>query len=132
MEKNKAAKQNSAGAGRTRSVPRVGAAVVPVPTRHISPLARLQLFVYAGGRCEFDGCNKYLLAHHVTLADGNFAQMAHIVAFRVAGPRGREGPRPEEINNVGNLMLLCPECHKLIDDNPADFTLKTLREYKER
>jgi hypothetical protein len=111
--------------------PEPSSAVVTI-SRKIAPLTRLLLFVRTGGRCEFDGCNKYLLEHHVTLTEGNFAQMAHIVAFKVAGPRGREGPRLEDINDVGNLMLLCPECHKLIDDHPADFTLKTLREYKER
>ena len=29
-------------------------------------------------------------------------------------------------------MLLCPGCHKLIDDHPREYTRKTLREYKER
>jgi hypothetical protein len=130
MPKNNALKQNRYTARRVK--PELNPPVVLVQTRQISPLTRLLLFVRAGGRCEFDGCNKYLLEHHVTLTEGNFAQMAHIVAFKVAGPRGREGPRPADINDVGNLMLLCPECHKLIDDNPGDFTLKTLREYKER
>src|SRR5438445_13057633 len=82
--------------------------VTRVPSRSISKLTQLLLFVRAGGRCEFDGCNKYLLEHHLTLTEGNFAQVAHIVAFKVAGPRGREGPRPEGINDVANLMRLCP------------------------
>jgi hypothetical protein len=100
--------------------------------RNIPNLSRLILFVRAGGRCEFDGCPKYLLEHHVTLTEGNFAQMAHIVAFQPGGPRGDAEPRPQDINEVGNLMLLCPECHKLIDDNPEKFTVRTLRGYKER
>ncbi|HXL09019.1 MAG TPA: SAVED domain-containing protein [Candidatus Bathyarchaeia archaeon] len=132
MDKNKTRNQKMDTAQRAQSKPKLEQSVVRVQTRHVSHLARLLLFVRAGGRCEFDGCNKYLLEHHVTLSEGNFAQMAHIVAFKDAGPRGREGPRPKNINDVGNLMLLCPECHKLIDDNPADFTLKTLREHKER
>ena len=76
------------------------------------------LFVRAGGRCEFDGCNSYLLEHHLTLTEGNFAEIAHVVAFKPDGPRGHEGTRPEEIHDVDNLMLLCPRCHKLIDDHP--------------
>ena len=83
---------------------------------------RLLLFVRAGGRCEFDGCNKDLLKHHVTLKEGNFAEMAHIVAFKPEGPRGKGGRRPAQINDVRNLMLLCPQCHKLIDDHPDDYT----------
>lgn len=103
-----------------------------VAVRNIPQLSRLILFVKAGGICEFDGCNKFLLEHHVTLTEGNFAQMAHIVAFQPDGPRGNSAPRPENINETSNLMLLCPECHKLIDDDPAKFTVRTLQEYKER
>ena len=104
----------------------------PVKTaRPVSPLVRLILFVRAGGRCEFDGCNKYLLEHHVTLTEGNFAQVAHIVAFRPDGPRGRSDKRPTDIHDPHNLMVLCPSCHKLVDDNPAHYTIKTLRGYKE-
>ena len=29
-------------------------------------------------------------------------------------------------------MLLCPQCHKLIDDHPEDYTRRTLTEYKRR
>ena len=105
-------------------------AVVQV-TRKINDLDRLQLFVRAGGRCEFDGCNEYLLEHHVTLTEGNFAQMAHIVAFSEDGPRG-DSDRPKSINSVANLMALCPRCHKLIDDHPDRFTKAALVGYKER
>jgi hypothetical protein len=102
------------------------------PSRKISGLNRLLLFVHAGGRCEFDGCNKYLLEHHVTLSEGIFAEMAHIVAFKPDGPRGESALRPADINNISNLMLLCPPCHKHIDDNPSRYTRKTLEEYKSR
>jgi hypothetical protein len=109
------------------------AAASPVsPVRSISPLLRVILFVRAGGRCEFDGCNEYLFEHHVTLKEGNFAAVAHIVAFRPDGPRGHAGKRPSGINDVNNLMVLCPRCHKLVDDHPAQYTKRTLQEYKER
>lgn len=104
------------------------AAVVDV-TRKIPDFTRLLLFVRSGGHCQFDGCVRYLLEHHVTLTEGNFAQMAHIVAFSKAGPRGNTG-RPENINSVDNLMSLCPGCHKLIDDNPELYSKGTLTRYK--
>jgi hypothetical protein len=103
-----------------------------VRQRQVGWFTRLALFVRAGGRCQFDGCNKYLLHHSLTLRDGNFAQVAHIVAFSPSGPRGRSGVSTERRNELGNLMLLCPECHKLIDDHPADYTVKTLRRYKQK
>jgi hypothetical protein len=99
-------------------------------SRDISDTTRVLLCVRAGGRCEFDGCNKYLFRHHLTHAEENFSQMAHIVAFRPEGPRGKSGKRPQNINNVTNLMLLCPDCHHLIDRRPGEFSRETLERYK--
>jgi hypothetical protein len=31
---------------------------------------------------------------------------------------------------VSNLILLCPECHKLVDDRPDEFTARVLRQHK--
>ena len=84
----------------------------------------------AGGRCEFDGCNEYLVEHHLTHTQGNFGQMAHVVAFSKKGPRGNITDRPEDINSVDNLMLLCHRCHKLIDDNPDEHTREELEAFK--
>src|SRR5262245_3477171 len=115
---------------RARSKLKQPSPVVLLQARNILPLTRIALFVRANGRCEFDGCNRYLLEHPVTLTEGNFAEVAHVVAFKPDGPRGKEGTRPKNINDVTNLMLLCPQCHKLIDDNPRDYTRRTLEEYK--
>lgn len=98
-------------------------------TRAIGSERRFLLFVRAGGRCEFDGCNEYLLQHHVRLTTGNFGEMAHIVAFSPRGPRG-SAKRPKAINNAENLMLLCQRCHKLIDSEPDNFSVETLLSYK--
>jgi len=99
-------------------------------TRQVDPKVKLQLFVLAGGRCQFDGCPHYLIEHHLTHKRGIFAQMAHIVAFSKKGPRGNVLDRPEDINNVDNLMLLCPTCHKLIDDNPLEHPREQLEAFK--
>jgi hypothetical protein len=99
--------------------------------RRIRELTRLLLLVRAGGRCEFDDHNEYLLEHPLTLTPGNFAQMAHIVAFKEDGPRGKSSLRPAYVNDVSNLMLLCPQCHKLIDDHPDQYPVSVLQKYKE-
>jgi hypothetical protein len=104
--------------------------VTRVPSRALDPLKRLLLCVHAGGRCEFDGCNAYLFRHHVTLKKANFSEAAHIVAFKPDGPRGRSGRRPADINDLDNLMLLCPQCHKLIDEHADEFSRETLEKYK--
>lgn len=91
---------------------------------------RIALWVQAGGRCQFDACNRYLLEHHITKTPGNFAQMAHIVAYRPKGSRGDSDLTEEQRNDLSNLMLLCPTCHKLIDDNPETYPVKVLKLYK--
>ncbi len=106
-------------------------AIVDVTKRHIPPQTKLHLYVAAGGYCEFDGCGKYLMEHHVTLTPGNYGQMAHIVAFKPDGPRGRQGVRPSDINNPENLMLLCGGCHHLVDkERPKEYARKILDGYK--
>lgn len=116
---------------KTRKNSRVASAVQRVPSRKIKDSTRLILFVRAGGRCELDGHNEYLLRHPLTQDAGNFAQMAHIVAFKPAGPRGKDGLQPTDLNNVDNLMLLCPQCHKLVDEvRPQDYSRATLEKFK--
>lgn len=111
---------------------RPDAPVQDVASRTIPDKTRLFLYVVAGGRCEFDGCNEYLMEHHVTLDRLNVGQMAHIVAFKEAGPRGDDPDRPVDINDPGNLMLLCHRCHKEIDDpeTGAKFTREILEGFK--
>ena len=104
---------------------------VKKPSRSIAAAAKILLAARSGGRCEFAGCNDYLFEHLLTLKDGNFSQHAHIVAFSEEGPRGRQRARPRNINSVDNLMLLCPQCHKLIDDNPDDYPRSVLEKYKQ-
>jgi hypothetical protein len=102
------------------------------PSRSINHKTTFFLYVQAGGRCEFDGCNKYLLEHYPTETPGNFGEQGHIWAFSEDGPRGNEQGRPdkENINNLANLILLCQCCHKLIDDNPNIYPVETLKIFK--
>lgn len=101
-----------------------------IPARKVPEKLQRMLWGLSAGRCEFAGCNKDLFQHSTTLLQGNFAAVAHIVAFREDGPRGQTGTRPAQIHDLDNLMLLCPECHKLIDDRPEEFTHKVLAAYK--
>jgi hypothetical protein len=98
-------------------------------TRSVPGARRLQLVARAGGRCEFPGCNELLFEHRVTRHQGNFAQFAHVVAFSHAGPRG-SGRRPRDIHDVENLLLLCPQCHKLVDDRPTEYPREVIVAFK--
>jgi hypothetical protein len=86
--------------------------------------------VRAGGRCEFDNCNEYLLEHKPTGTPVNVGDKSHIWAFRKTGPRGRSKGRPTEIHELANLMLLCKSCHHTVDKFPERYTVDVLRKFK--
>lgn len=101
------------------------------PVRQPAAAVKLRLYVAAGGRCEFPGCNAFLLEHDLTQTPGNYAEMAHVVAFKEDGPRGLEGRNGlADINGIENLMLLCQPDHKRIDDHWAEYPVAALREAK--
>lgn len=111
--------------------PSTVSSIVKIPSRDIKPQTTLLLYVVAGGRCEFEGCNKYVVRHPLTHDYGNYGQRAHIVAFKQGASRGDEKDRPEDINSLENLMLLCPPCHHLIDTvKPQDYPRELLEKYK--
>ena len=91
---------------------------------------RLKLWVKSAGRCEFRGCNEPVWRNNLTLSDGNFGEVCHIIAASKDGPRGSEESADLRIV-YSNLMLLCQGCHKEIDDNPDKYTVELLRQWKE-
>jgi hypothetical protein len=97
--------------------------------KSIPEAVKLRLWTEAGGRCQFKGCNKRLWEHEVSLSDGNFAEMAHIIGARESGPRGNKLSLLLQ-TDIENLMLLCPECHKLVDGDTPRYTVELLKEWK--
>lgn len=94
-----------------------------------SQLTKLMLCANAGGRCQFEGCNKKLFVDGVTLSEVNNSNIAHIVASSPDGPRGNEDSYKLS-DKLENLMLMCQEHHKLIDDNPEQYTVQNLQNMK--
>lgn len=90
---------------------------------------KMILFAKSGGRCQFEGCNKYLLRDDITSEELNDANIAHIVASSSNGPRGACNSH-ELSDDINNLMLLCKTHHKLVDDNPEEYTVEKLTEMK--
>lgn len=92
----------------------------------------VELLVKAGGRCSFNGCNKYLLKDNLTLREYNLSNVAHIVAKSKNGPRGDDKLPLKDRNKIENLMLVCRDHHKLIDDNKLveKYPVSLLKKYK--
>ena len=109
-------------------------------TRHVPDSTQRELWARAAGRCQFDGHNRLLYTSCVTQETVNAAQKAHIYAFSEKGPRGR-GPYKDNLdtlNDVSNLMLMCYDCHKKIDQDKdgarysADLLIKWKTEHEQR
>ena len=99
-------------------------------TRGVKPAVQLVLYGRSAGHCQFEGCPNDVTEHHVSKTPGNYGDKAHVVAFRKQGPRGETIDRPEDINSIENLMLLCPTCHRHVDRHPLEFPRDRLEAMK--
>lgn len=86
-------------------------------TRYISTRTSSLLWGRSAGRCQFDGCNRPLWKSLVTQERMNAAERAHIYSYGDDGPRGHEGLDESTLNDHENLMLVCHQCHELIDQD---------------
>lgn len=93
---------------------------------------KMELWSKAGGRCEFLGCNKPLWRDGLTFDQLNESNIAHIIAYSPNGPRGDDVLSEALVTDISNLMLTCPEHHKLIDTKKYvdKYTLESLQEMK--
>ncbi|MFM0619774.1 SAVED domain-containing protein [Paraburkholderia nemoris] len=91
-----------------------------------------ELYYLAGWRCQFTGCGRNLRHHAATGRRGRFSYFAHIVAASADGPRGDSKQSTALASDPSNFMLLCDECHRVIDKvNPARYTVEVLRKMRE-
>lgn len=109
-------------------------------TRYIKREVERVLWARAAGRCQFDGCNRHVYISPITKEAVNISEKAHIYSFSENGPRGW-GPfktNKKQLNSLGNLMLVCHDCHKTIDQDEkglrysAELLLKWKAEHEKR
>jgi hypothetical protein len=85
----------------------------------------------AGAHCAFPQCPRDLILIATEGADPVLVgEMAHIVASSPDGPRGSSPLSREERDTFDNLLLLCPEHHKTVDENVGLYTVQLLHRYK--
>ena len=105
-------------------------------TRTIQRSVENELWGRAAGRCEFEDCNRVLFRSSVTQEPINIAEKAHIYSFSEKGPRGHGifSKNKKLLNSIDNLMLLCNDCHKLIDADKEGvrYSADLLREWKRK
>ena len=100
-----------------------------ITRKNVPPDTRLRLWVKSAGRCEFSGCNEPVWRNNLTLNNGNFGEVAHIIAASEDGPRGNKESADLQIE-YSNIMLLCKRCHTEIDTNSEKYPAELLREWK--
>jgi hypothetical protein len=95
----------------------------------ISQADRKLLWGRAHNRCAL--CRRPLTADAESplLAGLILGEEAHIIARAADGPRGVVEER-RDIDGYANLILLCPEDHKRVDDQPDVYTVQALRTAK--
>lgn len=95
----------------------------------ISSKTRKILWGRSGNRCAI--C-RHELTMEVREVDGKsvIGEECHIVARTFNGPRGNSSLTTEERDEYENLILLCRNDHKLIDDQTSTFTVERLQDIK--
>jgi len=103
-------------------------------TRNIRESDVRRVWVAAGGRCTF--CNRYLLSDDYTGESVFTGQLAHIVGWDTAdgSPRGSDDLPVEHRNEAENLLLICYDQHRVIDNKNLweAYDVERLRAFKRK
>lgn len=84
----------------------------------------------SGNMCAFPDCKRKLLINDGSYDTSVVGQEAHIISKGKNGPRG-DSELPLELRDKSdNIILLCADHHKIIDDHPERYTIEMLREFK--
>jgi hypothetical protein len=90
-----------------------------------------RLFAVSMNRCAFPGCNTPIIDSSTNTI---LAEVCHIHAQRIGGPRFDSSQTDEERHGFDNLVLMCGVHHKLIDapENVERYSSDHLKEIKQQ
>jgi len=98
--------------------------------KSISANIARQLWAGCGGYCQNPQCNKFLFA---SIGEDfvSLANVAHIIGRGANGPRS-EHELAEAIDRDGlsNLIMLCLDCHKIVDELERQFSVEVMQGWK--
>ena len=99
--------------------------------RKISPQTLKILFALSRNQCAHPECTTTVIESATEHSDALvIAQICHIYAINKNGPRGKSGLTQKELNSPGNLILLCPNHHRLVDGQYETHTADMLKQWK--
>jgi hypothetical protein len=90
-----------------------------------------RLWSESGGYCQNPSCAKPLF---VDDSDTDFAEMAHIIPASAGGPRDvpMSNISPLERAHHRNIVVLCANCHTIVDKDPQRHPADLMTQWKER
>jgi len=88
---------------------------------------RKKLWAKSGNRCAI--CKVELFQKEILNSESNIGEECHIISSKIGGPRFKEGM--DDYDNYDNLILLCRNHHKEIDDLEATYTEEILNYVKQ-
>lgn len=100
-------------------------------TRKTIPVnAARQLWAGCGGYCQNPNCNRFLFAS-VGENSVSLANVAHIIGHGSNGPRSdHELAETIDRDGLANLIMLCLDCHKIVDELEKEFSVEAMQQWK--
>lgn len=87
-----------------------------------------KLFAISGGYCQRPECNENLFKTF-SKTEIHIAEIAHIISVN-KGARSNEKLSANQKGDFENLILLCPNCHTIIDKAEKDFPEELIKKWK--
>lgn len=91
----------------------------------------VRLIAAGAGWCYKPDCSTgslwYVVDEQTTV---KLAEVAHMIAAGGEGPRADPEATEDQLTHFNNLLLLCPNCHTIVDRAPETFTLHVIQEWK--
>lgn len=94
-------------------------------TRPNAPTIK-RLFNQSGSHCNFVGCDQLI----VDEAGVIMVDICHVAAASEDGPRYDVSQTDAQRHDFENLILLCPNHHRLVDNNPDEYPVEALQRMK--
>ena len=91
-----------------------------------TPKTKLRLYALSGNKCAFPDCDVIFVSPE---NESNISNICHIEAAEEGGERYNPNSNDEERRSFENLILLCPNHHKVTDDVQT-YTVDVLRAMK--